>query len=81
MPQIILMEDRLLGLGLPSTRFQGRPSLEPLVSWGQGVLLPMLGGVHTMGSGLGPCGRKAGAQEMQRDGLCRGGRVPGSSDP
>lgn len=39
----------------------------------------MLGGVHTMGSGLGPCGRKAGAQEMQRDGLCRGGRVPGSA--
>lgn len=25
MPQIILMEGRLLGLGLPSTRFQGRP--------------------------------------------------------
>lgn len=25
MPQIILMEDRLLALGLSSTRFQGRP--------------------------------------------------------
>lgn len=76
MPQIIFMEDRLLGLGCPAP---GSRVGHPVVSWGQGVLLPMLGGVHTMGSGLGPCGPKAGAQEMQRDGLCRGGRVPGSA--
>lgn len=57
-----------LGLGCPAPG--SRVGL-PAVSWGQGVLLPILGGVHTTGSWLGPCGHKAGAQEMQRDGLCR----------
>lgn len=57
-----------LGLGCPAP---GSRVGHPVVSWGQGVLLPFLGGVHTTGSGLGPCGHKAGAQEMQRDGLCR----------
>lgn len=71
MPQIILMEGRLLGLGPPSTRSQGRP---PCCVTGPRGLLPVLGGVQTLGSGLGPCGREAGAQKMQRDGLCRGGR-------
>lgn len=68
--QMILMEDRLLGLGLSSTRFQGRPL--------SGVMGPRFAS-QFWAQCLVPVVTRQVLWKCKLGGLCRGSRVPGSA--